>query len=456
VNLDGPVRAADTAGSGDAAVTLSFSAWSEGLVSSTTHTLAVLPPKPGPKAEPVAANLSGSLIQPDRKASVWGIEFSKDGKHLLTAGYPSGIVQIWDWTANSVVRRIDTPPGLRGSAEYALISPDWKTLYVPVEKRTVKQSERDGKRIARVEQTGEIRTWDLTTGKEKDPIKPAEGTSPSYAKLSPDGRFLTFVQRPGYEAGQGQTPKDTTIICEVDTGKKSKLCDGYGVPVFAPDGKTVTVSVNEYEAKKFVVKLFDVATGKELAKLDCPEKDRNFSLDGFSPDGSLIVVSLGGKLGAPREVWFRDGKTLEDRGRFIGDGDPKGYGWGAGKFSPDSRHYVVFDGKGKGHVWDIGGKKVTRTLDIGVNAWRLVFSPNGTTLAVAWAPKGDEDQEGARDPDPRDLQQPRVTLFDLAGTKPPRVLIAPHGYVGGLAFSPDGKTLAFGGAGAVHLFDLTK
>jgi hypothetical protein len=24
------------------------------------------------------------------------------------------------------------------------------------------------------------------------------------------------------------------------------------------------------------------------------------------------------------------------------------------------------------------------------------------------------------------------------------------------AFSPDGKTLAFGGAGAVHLFDLTK
>jgi hypothetical protein len=36
------------------------------------------------------------------------------------------------------------------------------------------------------------------------------------------------------------------------------------------------------------------------------------------------------------------------------------------------------------------------------------------------------------------------------------VLIAPHGYVGGLAFSPDGKKLAFGGAGAVHLFDLTK
>jgi hypothetical protein len=49
-----------------------------------------------------------------------------------------------------------------------------------------------------------------------------------------------------------------------------------------------------------------------------------------------------------------------------------------------------------------------------------------------------------------------VSLIDLAGDAPPRVLVAPHGYVGGLAFAPDGKTLAFGGGGAVHLFDLTK
>ena len=38
----------------------------------------------------------------------------------------------------------------------------------------------------------------------------------------------------------------------------------------------------------------------------------------------------------------------------------------------------------------------------------------------------------------------------------PRIWIAPHDYTGRLAFSPNGKTLAFGGAGAVHLFDLTK
>ena len=49
-----------------------------------------------------------------------------------------------------------------------------------------------------------------------------------------------------------------------------------------------------------------------------------------------------------------------------------------------------------------------------------------------------------------------MSLIDLDGNTPPRVLIAPHGYVGGMAFAPDGKTLAFGGAGAVHLFDLAK
>jgi hypothetical protein len=44
----------------------------------------------------------------------------------------------------------------------------------------------------------------------------------------------------------------------------------------------------------------------------------------------------------------------------------------------------------------------------------------------------------------------------LAGNNPPRLLVAPHGFVGDLVFSPDGKTLAFGSSGAVHLFDLTK
>ena len=85
----------------------------------------------------------------------------------------------------------------------------------------------------------------------------------------------------------------------------------------------------------------------------------------------------------------------------------------------------------------------------------LVFSPDGQTLAAAWAPKADADVDDARDPEPRDLPQPRVSLIALDRSAA-RTLVAPHGYVGSVAFSPDGKTLAFGSTGAVHLFDLTK
>jgi len=86
---------------------------------------------------------------------------------------------------------------------------------------------------------------------------------------------------------------------------------------------------------------------------------------------------------------------------------------------------------------------------------RLALSPDGRTLAVGWMPLVDSSLN-LWGTDPQDLPQPRVSLIDLDGRRAPRVLVAPHGYPGAVAFSPDGKTLAFGGAGAVHLFDLRK
>jgi WD40 repeat protein len=251
-----------------------------------------------------------------------------------------------------------------------------------------------------------------------------------------------------------------TVVWNLATGKKRKLSDGYAYPSFAPDGKTAMFSLDDYEAKTSAVKVLDLATGKELAKVSCPEKGRYFSVGQVSPDGAVVATSLSGKeKGAPIEVWFLDAKTLEDRGKLVGKGEPEQYGGRRGRFTPDGKRYVLLDGVGNALVWDVAGRKLERTLPLGGGraSWQLAFSPDGKTLAAGWAPKADPELEGVREPDPRDLPQPRVSLIDLTGKSPPRVLVAPHGYnTGALAFSPDGQTLAFGGTGAVHLFNLRK
>ncbi len=438
-------------------MTLSFDAWKGAAVAPTTHVVPVLPPKAGPKDEPIAANLIASLVHPERTANVWSVEFSPDGARLVTVGYPSGVVQIWDLAHRKEVRRINTPPGYRAAAEYALLTPDWKTLYVPVQKHSVKTFEREGKKQYRIEYAGEIRVWDVPSGKEKAPLCPAEGTAPATAWLAPGGRLLVCVERPGHDTADRQ-PKDVTVVWDLAAGKKWKLCDGYVLyPAFALDGKTAVLTTFQDGSDAKVVQLLDLATGKELAKVNCPEKDRNFSVGQVSPDGAVVPVWLGGKKGAPLEVWFLDARTLEVSGKLIGKGDPGRSGWGKGQFTPErtgSGRYVALGEAGNVLVWDVAGRKLEHTLPLAGerSAWRLAISPDGKTLAVGWVPKADKD---ARDPDPQDLPQPRVSLINLAGKAAPRVLVAPHGYVGGLAFSPDGKTLAFGGAGAVHLFQVS-
>ena len=70
------------------------------------------------------------------------------------------------------LRRIDTPSGPRPTSNYAVLSRDWKTLYVPIESRKVTSSEKDGKVVQRLEESGRIGVWNLSTGEERPDLKP--------------------------------------------------------------------------------------------------------------------------------------------------------------------------------------------------------------------------------------------------------------------------------------------
>jgi WD40 repeat protein len=457
VNLHGPVRVADAVSSGTATITLSFDAWKEVRVAATTHSVTVLPPKPAPKTEPVAPNLVATLVHPEKKASTGQLEFSKDGKRLFVSGYPSGVVQIWEVASRKELRRFETPPGTRGTSHYAILAPDWKRLYVPVDERTVQNIELDGKRHRRFDRSGDIRVWDVESGKEGAQLRSTRGASVLYAYSAPGGRFLVAIEADGYDTSH-EAPEPRAVVWDLVTGSKRILGEGFYQPSFSPDGKTVAVVREEYVAGKHTnsrVCVLDFTTGKERASLNWPEKERWFSIGPISPDGKVVAVYVGGKMGAPLEIWFRDAKTLADRGRLTGKGDPERAGWGGpGQFTSDSRCFVSTDLEGNVLVWDVRGQKLERSIPLGggTSCGRFALNPDGNTVAVAWMPKS--DTRPGDEPDPQDLPQPRISLIDLAGNAPPRILIAPHGYAGTVAFSPDGKTLAFGSSGAVHLFDL--
>jgi WD40 repeat protein len=92
--------------------------------------------------------------------------------------------------------------------------------------------------------------------------------------------------------------------------------------------------------------------------------------------------------------------------------------------------------------------KLSRTLVAGAAPVSLAFSPDGKTVAWVKDPWG--DPAGTRESPEREIR-----LLDITTGKDIATL---RGYKGGvwpLVFSPDGKTLASGGAdGMINLWDV--
>jgi WD40 repeat protein len=123
-------------------------------------------------------------------------------------------------------------------------------------------------------------------------------------------------------------------------------------------------------------------------------------------------------------------------------------------FSPDSRCLaIVGRDAGRADVCDVRRSAIARSYKLeGRGLRQPVFSPDGRRLAIASLEIPD-DLRNEFEPNLADLPQPRIFLLDLKNLAAPEVMVCPHGYVGDLAFSPDGQRLALGGYGCVWLFD---
>ncbi len=307
----------------------------------------------------------------------------------------------------------------------------------------------------------------MVTGNEEPSIALPPRRAPASLAISPDDRWLVFATQSSHTTDR-PPPKSATYRIDLATGEQRKLVDDYIIPVFLPGNKLVAAALTNPapSGKRFASRLqvLELKTGRQLASISSPDSTRYFGLPtlfpggAISPDGSTLAVMLGGRAWAPIEVWFVDAATLKVRGKLQSQPRKKFGGWGYGVFTSDSKRYVVLGKDGRILVWDLTRHRLEREIEtnvrLGDSAWAFAVAPNAPTLAFACMDGGDMPLQ--LDPDPRDFPQPKILLYDLESGSRIVTLVAPHGWIGSLRFSPDGTYIVMGSSGAVHLFEWSK
>jgi RNA polymerase sigma factor (sigma-70 family) len=202
----------------------------------------------------------------------------------------------------------------------------------------------------------------------------------------------------------------------------------------SPDGKTLAAKDDTF------LYFLDAATGKELRKLKClPDSARGYSPTDwitFTPDGKQVAVTLTGDA-----VQLIDVEACQVIRTFASSA-----GVTACAFSPDGKlmatgAYGQENGVYFALLWDVGTGKELRRIPAGTfpgpgNGVKraLAFSPDGATLAGGgW---GDA----------------RLRLWETATGKELTAFPRIGRDIEGIAFAPDGKTVAAAGDN-VYLYD---
>jgi len=211
-----------------------------------------------------------------------------------------------------------------------------------------------------------------------------------------------------------------------------------GVAV-SPDGETI--AVRYYKRGGGGVVLWDVAGRKRLSDNPLPVKENSDAHVAFSPDGKTIAAGYDGDGDGGVVLWDVAGrKRLSDDPLPVKEGSVTDVAFGPdGKTIAAGYSRIVgrgMDSKDLGGglvLWDVAGRKRLSDDPLPVkegSVWGVAFSPDGKTIAAGYY----------------NITDSGVVLWDVAGRRrladdPLRVQ---EGFVTNVAFSLDGKTIAAG------------
>jgi RNA polymerase sigma factor (sigma-70 family) len=348
------------------------------------------------------------IFDPETTFQLWYPAFSHDGKLLAATGVDE-FLHLWDADTGKEVRRMALGANSQGRPVFA---PDDRVLAVTSHQNA-------------------IRLFETASGKEVSPAGDAPFRQFLVA-LTPDNRHIIA---PDYHS--------SVSIWDAKSGNRTGRLAGHEKPVYyiclARDGRRLyTTDLGS------TVHCWDLATRRELYRFSQESKPALRVAD-VSPDGKLLAVVEGG-MGLP----LVDTSTGKEVRRLPLDNQTN---YGA-VFTPDGRTVIAWNGEHGAMFLDVAtGKQLRRIeyreapfpgdragLPVMMGGPRLYYhaalSPDGRLIAFG-------------------TKNRMIALHDVASGKEVRRIEELPDMPDQVVFSPDGRTLAWGGYyhPAVHLLE---
>lgn len=338
------------------------------------------PPDDLPPELPESSPAIRCPIAPEAdQGAITSVLYSKDGKTLI-AGNQGGMLQWFDSATGKQESGRRVIPRYISAVRVLALSPD-------------------GRSLATLTNLGQLSLLDAATGDPQLALEklPSDRVYPDVLQFSPDGKMLAAALTSG-----------EVLLWDATNGSRRAILPPYivpehlvGHPQFPKMQKAIVAPVSSLAftadgwslvSESQLIRTWDVATGREVGRLEWSARMKDYGLIALSPDDTTLA--------AGHAFWdnLRPGTagriTLHDRAT---------------------------------------GRRIAQLPTQGCPS-ALKFLPDGKTLVS--------------------LEDDRIIrLWDVATAKPKAaVRLDHHNHLGYLAVSPDGKRIAWGGMESAHFF----